>query len=92
MQITVQSNDGQTTPVWITYFTKADCVEHNQAEGLRPEMDDTLYIPAEMDDTLYIPGFYWCVCSPGCIPDSDFYGPFSSESAAEEAANEQLNW
>ena len=82
MQITVQSNDGQATPVWITWLSKSDCAEHNQSEGLRPEMDDILYIP----------GFYWCVCSPGCIPDSDFYGPFSTETAAAAAANEQLNW
>jgi hypothetical protein len=67
MQITVQSNDGQTTPVWITFLSQSDCDERNQAEGLRETSGDTLYEP----------GYYWAVCFPGCMPDSDFYGPFS---------------
>ena len=79
MQITVQSNDGQITPVWVTHLSKSECAEAHRAEG-------------ETEDTLYVSGFYWCVCSPGCIPDSDFFGPFSTASAAEKAANEQLNW
>lgn len=27
-------------------------------------------------------GFYYNFCVPGCIPDSDDYGPFSSELSA----------
>jgi hypothetical protein len=36
------------------------------------------------------PGWYWAYCFPGCLPDSDFYGPYGSEEAAIEACrNEQ---
>jgi len=27
-------------------------------------------------------GWYWWICSPGCLPDSDPTGPFSTEEAA----------
>lgn len=82
MQTTITSTDGHTTPVWITYLTKFDCQERNEFEGLRETSGDTMYEP----------GYYWCVCSPGCIPDSEFYGPYASETEAESAAEENLNW
>lgn len=25
----------------------------------------------------YEPGFYWWPCLPGCLPDSDAFGPFA---------------
>jgi hypothetical protein len=83
MQITVQHTDNEgSTPVWITYFSESDCEEHNNSEGLRETSGDELYIP----------GYYWAVCSPGCIPDSEFFGPFNSEEDAEKDANDFLNW
>jgi hypothetical protein len=83
MQITIQhTDDNHSTPVWITYLTKNDCRELNVGEGLSERNGDTLYTP----------GYYWAVCSPGCIPDSEFYGPFSDETAADSAADEHLNW
>jgi hypothetical protein len=84
MQITIQHEDklGGSTPVWITWFSQSECDEHNEAEGLRETSGDTLYEP----------GYYWAVCSPGCIPDSEFFGPFASESEAEDHANEFLSW
>lgn len=83
MQITVQhTDDDQTTPVWITYLNQYDCEERNQFEGLSESKGDTVYEP----------GYYWAVCFPGCLPDSDFYGPFASETEAESDANEHLNW
>lgn len=27
-------------------------------------------------------GFYWWACFPGCLPDSDPYGPFETEEDA----------
>ena len=83
MQITIQhTNDEGSTPVWITYLNQYDCDDRNQAEGLRETSGDTMYEP----------GYYWCVCFPGCIPESDFYGPFLNEVEAEKYAEEQLNW
>jgi hypothetical protein len=81
MQITIQSQDGYSTPVWITYLNDSDCKEFNDSEGLLESQGDTIYTA----------GFYWAVCHPGCIPDSDFSGPFASESVAESDAKEWLN-
>lgn len=83
MQTTIQhTDDNHSTPVWITYLSESDCEERNQWEGLSESKGDTVYTP----------GYYWAVCFPGCMPDSDFYGPFRSESAAEKDADEVLNW
>ena len=38
------------------------------------------------DDEDHIPGFVWCFCIPGCLPDSDWCGPFPSEEAALDNA------
>ncbi len=83
MQTTIRHTDNEgSTPVWITWFSQSDCDEHNEAEGLRETSGDNLYEP----------GYYWAVCFPGCIPDSEFYGPFMSETDAEVNANEVLNY
>ena len=37
---------------------------------------------------LISPGWYWQACFPGCLPDSDPMGPFSSEAEAIENARE----
>lgn len=34
------------------------------------------------------PGWYWCACFPGCIPDGDPTGPFTSSSLAYRDARE----
>jgi hypothetical protein len=31
-------------------------------------------------------GYYWWVCLPGCMPDSDPHGPFETEQEALEDA------
>lgn len=31
-------------------------------------------------------GWYWWFCFPGCLPESDAYGPFESEQEAIEDA------
>lgn len=28
------------------------------------------------------PGWYWHACLPGCLPDSDSFGPFDTSEAA----------
>lgn len=82
MQTTISHDDGSTTPIWVIRATQADCDDWNQAEGLRESAGDSIYTP----------GFYWAVCSPGCIPDSEFFGPFTNEESAIEGAEEQLNY
>ena len=71
-----------STPVWIDYMNQFECDEYNESEGLNENYGDNEYTP----------GYYWAVCSPGCIPDSEWFGPFSSEELAEENANEFLTW
>ena len=34
-------------------------------------------------------GWYWRSCLPGCLPDSDPYGPFVTEAEALADAQEQ---
>ena len=36
------------------------------------------------------PGWYWWTCLPGCLPDSDPFGPYDSEDAALLDAREGL--
>ena len=43
----------------------------------------------EDDDEATGPGWYYWTCFPGCMPDSDPWGPFDSEDAAIEDAREQ---
>jgi hypothetical protein len=33
------------------------------------------------------PGWYWWACFPGCLPDSEPVGPFSSEEEAVRDVN-----
>jgi hypothetical protein len=82
MQTTINHADGTSTPVWIVKATEGDCAEWNTAEDLHESYGDTVYTP----------GYYWAVCSPGCIPDSEFFGPFTNEESAIEGAKEQLNY
>lgn len=35
-------------------------------------------------------GWYWQMCMPGCLPDSDPFGPFRSEAAALKDARESM--
>jgi hypothetical protein len=36
-------------------------------------------------------GFMWCVCLPGCLPDSEWSGPFATEEEAVADARAVLN-
>ena len=37
----------------------------------------------------YLPaGWYWWACFPGCLPDSDPFGPFETEAEALEDAQD----
>ncbi len=44
---------------------------------------DTWHAERMLHDTaLNLQGWYWWSCYPGCIPDSDPFGPFDTEAAA----------
>jgi len=36
------------------------------------------------------PGWYWWSCFPGCLPDSDPFGPFATEAEALTDAREDM--
>ena len=38
--------------------------------------------------TITEPGWYWWSCFPGCLPDSDPFGPFATEAEAIADAQE----
>lgn len=38
--------------------------------------------------TITEPGWYWWACFPGCMADSDAMGPFETEHAATQDAQE----
>lgn len=47
------------------------------------------YQPEPEDNTEpYEEGWYYWYCFPGCLPDSDPYGPYDSEEEALQAAQD----
>ena len=38
--------------------------------------------------TIFAAGWYWWTCLPGCMPDSSPFGPYETEAAAIEAAQD----
>lgn len=45
------------------------------------DSDPPIYDDEEWEQVLS-PGFYWWVCLPGCLPDSEPTGPFETEAEA----------
>lgn len=45
--------------------------------------------PGEQAFGLAQPGWYWWPCFPGCLPDSEPSGPFTSKEEAIEDAQEE---
>lgn len=37
-------------------------------------------------------GWYWWSCFPGCVPDSEAFGPFDSKKEAIADAQEPFEW
>lgn len=70
----------QDCPVWIT---KIESYELSECLGAEALLENE---PADLV------GFYWAVCQPGCIPESEFYGPFQTVELAEADAAEHLSY
>lgn len=43
---------------------------------------------SNLTDCSLLEGWYWWSCFPGCLPDSDPIGPFETEQAALEDAQD----
>ena len=54
-------------------------------EVFEVEEDDGI---TDCEDNQLDPGWYYCFCQPGCMPDSDYVGPFASEKEAISAGCE----
>ena len=42
-----------------------------------------------LDTVTFMPGWYYWHCFPGCLPDSDPFGPFESAQEAIASAREE---
>jgi hypothetical protein len=59
------------------------------AEDFRTADHDTWMHEFNDGDASRCAGWYYWYCFPGCLPDSDAFGPYASEDAALEAAREE---
>ena len=97
-------NDSYALPnVWVTHLTAHEVAETMQDEAhefmKRPEYRlasiDGRVVNAMLDamvTELDIKGGYcWCYCFPGCMPDSDWHGPFETEAEAVEDMRNRQN-
>lgn len=66
-------------------------VEREQDPYALPDIE--IFEMKEIDSDLGIcePGFYYWFCFPGCLPDSDTFGPYAAENEALEAARDDCN-
>lgn len=55
------------------------------SERLQAELDSDRYADKE-DKAESLEGWYWWTCCPGCMPDSDAFGPFETEEEAIQDA------
>jgi hypothetical protein len=54
-------------------------------DGVRYSSDDCW---ADSDGETMPKGWYWWTCFPGCMPDSDPFGPFKTEAEALKDAQD----
>ena len=81
--------------VWEERTYRSDCCGTDIPAGFAleeqicPTCDkDCAYSEIEPAREGISPGFWYWYCFPGCIPDSDPFGPFDTESAALADARE----
>ena len=79
------------TPVLITYRMLVDISAQELIESLDLTQDSLLSDvgPHELHYAIgALVGWYYAACHPGCLPDSDFCGPYITEADALQAATE----
>ena len=79
------------TPVEAESFVNEDlCYQYEQEF---PELSENELLAKIVEDEGLQGGWAWAYCLPGCLPDSDFNGPFESEEEAiKNAEKEQENY
>jgi len=80
--------------VWVTELTASEIAENYEDERYefmkRPEfklasMNNSVrekMIDAIIEENGITGGYCWCYCLPGCLPDSNWCGPFASVELA----------
>ncbi len=61
--------------------------EHRLA-GMNSKATDAMFDAMIEEEGIKGGWFYW-YCVPGCLPDSDPYGPYDSAKEAKQAAQDQ---
>lgn len=85
--------------VWVTELTAAEIAEGmEEAMWERRKRFPLAHMNSEQREQLIASivaeenvsgGWMWCYCSPGCIPDSGWFGPFQSYADAVVDAQAQ---
>jgi hypothetical protein len=63
-------------------------VEREQDTYALPDIEIFEVRETDSNADIWEPGFYYWYCFPGCLPDSDPFGPYATENEALEAAKE----
>ena len=81
----------------IFYLEARDFLEASaddwRSDLLRARIEENNYETAEeieedrQQEAKDLAGWYWWTCCPGCMPDSDAFGPFKTAAAAQDDAN-----
>jgi hypothetical protein len=86
------SNPGKLPNIEVFFVDRDEFIEAEAGTWMYEEMmakmeeQGALFDPDDVASDLA--GWYYWFCLPGCMPDSDAFGPYDSEEAALEAARE----
>ena len=83
-------------PVWITQGIEPNMPEILEGFGftqtaLASDLESNDFLDIAMRIKEYTDGWWFASCHPGCMPDSDFAGPYKTEDEAYKAAVEWYN-
>ena len=70
------------------YYNPADAKDPHRLPDAEVFYHDGSIDMVDFDGEPLEAGFYFWSCSPGCMPDSDPFGPYDTEQAAIDAAQD----
>lgn len=75
--------------VEVFHQSQQDFIRSEAGTVQRIRLDDERETtPNNFQAASFLQGWYWWSCFPGCLPDSDPYGPYDTEQQALEAAQQ----
>jgi hypothetical protein len=81
-----RETDPYALPDVETFYIGLRAAEEDCPQCADPESDGPAADPGS-DHAEHVGWYYW-FCFPGCMPDSDAFGPYPSEQAALDAARD----